>query len=96
MIVARKSAFVMGIAGALALALSSSAAVFAERGGAPDERACAGQAMALLARSGETPGSLRLTMSDILISSYVRERCAAGDSPESVVQKVREAAGVAP
>ena len=57
---------------------------WADPGGTPNAEACIGQVTSALAREG-----IRLQEGHV---AFIRQRCAAGESPEAVVQKVREAA----
>lgn len=83
------------------LAFAGGDRVSADQGGSPNVEACTGQAIAALARNSELAG-LKVTFGDLIISSVansrdIQEQCAAGVSPnqivEQAVQKVREAAG---
>ena len=65
--------------------------VSADIGSDPNAEACAGQVVATLARDGAGGAvALKVKMTDLLIS-IIRPACDAGQSPESVIQKVREA-----
>ena len=57
--------------------------ISADPGGTPNAQACTGQVIAILAREGVTLQEVHL--------AFIRQACAAGESPEAVVQKVREA-----
>ena len=66
----------------------------ADPGGNPNVAACTGQVIATLARAGSQSAG-KANVQDISIT-VIRQACAAGDSVETVVQKVREAAGLEP
>jgi hypothetical protein len=66
----------------------------ADPGGNPNVAACTGQVIAILARAG-SEGAGKVNVQDISIT-LIRGACAAGDSVATVVQKVREAAGIEP
>ena len=55
----------------------------AHPGDNPDAQACTGIVVATLAQEG-------ITLQDVHLA-FIRQACAAGESPEAVVQKVREA-----
>ena len=75
------------IAAAIAVALVAFGVgvgrISADPGGTPNAEACIGQVISTLAREGITPQELHL--------AFIRQACAAGESPEAIVQKVREA-----
>ena len=92
---------IMASVGVAVLVFAGGAPVSADRGGSPNAEACTGQVVAALARDSELT-TLKVTFGDVVISSrgLIREQCANGVSPDQIVrqavQKVREAAAVAP
>jgi hypothetical protein len=65
----------------------SAGRISANPGGKPNAEACTGKVISTLAGEGITPREAHV--------EFIRQACARGESPEAVVQKVREAAGEA-
>ena len=81
------------MAAAVLLAGVGTRSAAADPGGVSNLNACTGQAIALLARQGQSGEGLgKVNVQDLSFTRYVQQLCAAGYSPELVVQKVREAA----
>ena len=65
----------------------------ADPGGSPNANACTGRVVAILAsQTGGRGGAGKVSMQDCHFVQRVQQLCAAGWSPEQVVQKVREGA----
>ena len=84
----------MGAAIALATVglVAGAARVSADPGGNPNAEACTGQVIAALASGTGVDGTGKVSMQDLHFV-MIRQACAAGESVEAVIQKVREAAG---
>ena len=78
---------------ALATIGSSAAAtrVWADPGHNPNAEACIGQVITVLAQGGGNDATLKVWMKDLIITSFIRPACAAGEPVAAIVQKVREA-----
>lgn len=64
----------------------------ADAGGDQNAEACTGQVIATLSREGLVgEGSGKVNLQDFHLA-FIRQACAAGESVEALVQKVREAA----
>ena len=81
-----------------ALALGGSAVALADQGGTPNQNACHGEAISILATRGFTPASIVPGRTAGEINQLIQSVCDGGSVGAALgaVQKVREAAGHPP
>jgi len=80
------------------LMLSGPGVTLADQGGTPNQNACHGEAVSILATQGLTPAALGRLMGTGAadVNQRIAAFCAAGGSAIGAVQKVREAAKLPP
>ncbi len=87
-----RTVLVRGVVAALLLTGVGARTVAADPGGNPNVNACTGQVIAILGRQGEGGEAMgKVSVQDFHFVQRIQQLCAAGFSPEQVVQKVREA-----
>jgi len=81
-----------------ALMLSGPGAALADQAGTPNQNACHGEAVSILATQGFTPAALGRLMGTGAadVNRMIAAVCATGGSAIGAVQKVREAAKLPP